>query len=204
MSNVSLTKLLKSRRKDLSDGFVVKICNKAYEYSKLKDLSNALSDLFDKHDIEFVISKEASTSDGYHEFGIDQAECSETGTITVYLLRTFLKKFYSQNREQVILGLQSIIAHELVHRDQFEEGRVAYYTPGDETQEGYLTDRYEIEAFCVEIAHDLRINKLDYSHDDAAMVSWRYRELADFYAETEHSHRWPLIRHQIVQICANK
>lgn len=205
MSQVSLTKLLKCRRKDLSDGFVVKRCRLVHEHKRLKNLAEDLNSVFLDEDIEFVITKEPSSSTCYGEFGIYQAECSVVGTITIYLYRTFLKKFYGPDAEDVYLGLQGIIAHELTHREQFSTTRALFYGSDTEsTLEEYMTDPFELEAFAAEIAHELRINKLDFNHEDATMVSWRYRELVDFYTDTKYSHQWPAIRNQIEQIFANR
>jgi hypothetical protein len=174
------------------------------EYSKSRDLIDGLNDAFAKYDIEFVLSKEPANNYGYGENGIDQAECCCSGVITVYLLRTFFKKFYGPNRETVLYGLQVIIAHELTHRQQFISGRQPYYSEDDNSTEAYLTDHLELEAFAVEVAHELRINMMEFSHDDASMVSWRYRELVDFYADPKYAHRWPAIRQQIDDIVSNK
>lgn len=151
-----LTRVLRATRPDLIDGFPSKYALQALtsEGSVLakRDL---LNELLLKHNARVVI-KPAMHDSYFSEHGLIGAHISPTGFIEIYLS----ERFFSNSKMPLkqALRFQSIMTHELIHRDQIDAsgGTIGSFKSDEELVDvAYVNNPLELEAMCGEVIHDL-------------------------------------------------
>lgn len=165
MKTDKLALMLKASRPDLVDGFACKAAIKVLSaegdcYFKLA----YINDLFAKKRIEVVLVDNAEPLlDGFKEVGLAGAATYVDGSIEVKLTPAFFKKDSQQTVLKRALRFQSLIVHELVHREQFQTKDAYGKTVRSDTELSdieYLNDDLEIEAMAAEISHDMHVKHL--------------------------------------------
>jgi hypothetical protein len=163
MNDDKLATMLRASRHDLVDGFACKAVVKALSlpddhHRKLK----RINELLQVDNVSVVLCDEPERMlDGFREVGLAGATTYTDGAIEIKLTPTFFTKEPSQSVLKRALRFQSLIAHELVHRNQYQQ-KAAYgqttrsEKTADASSEEYLNDSLEIDAMAAEISHDMR------------------------------------------------
>lgn len=152
-----LAKLLNAERSDLMDGFVCSICLHALTGLKDKDALMQLNSELSKYGIVLFLSDTNADND-FSKVGLVSASTESNGIITVTITNTFLNVENAYIALTHALRLQSLIVHELVHRNQDLNLKMHGLTESHPTK--YLSDIYELEAMAAEIAHDLQAKSI--------------------------------------------
>lgn len=153
-----LAKLLNAERSDLLDGFVCKICLNILTNSKSKDALTQLNEELSKYGIVLILSNTNSNNDDFSKVGLVSASTESNGIISVLITEIFLNVENAYIALTHALRLQSLIVHELVHRNQELNLKMNGLTDSHPTK--YLQDIYEIEAMAAEISHDLQAKSI--------------------------------------------
>lgn len=156
MKRERLMKLLNAKRLDLVDGFPAKLSLKAVTADgSILFKQEYLNDMLEKHNISVSIHKSDNES-YFSEHGIIQAEIDTGGFIEVKLS----ENFFSNTKSPLMQALrfQSIVTHELIHRDQLKASSdpLGPMKSDEELSDiAYINDPYELEAMSAEVIHDL-------------------------------------------------
>lgn len=160
-----LENMLNATREDLIDGFPCKAVIGALSLTgesgaKLEYLNKALAY---KNITVAMADQEPAMMDGFKEAGLAGAVTYVNGAIEVKLTDDFFIKDSNQSILKRALRFQSLVTHELVHREQFQSKHVygkTVRTDEEFSNTEYLNDLQEIEAMAAEISHDMRAKHL--------------------------------------------
>lgn len=156
---MKLAKLLKAQRPDLLDGFPLKAAFKALSAEGGQSFKLAyINELLEDERVEVTLNKgqDNDLMPGFHDAGIIGALTYSDGGIEVRVNKTFFVPTTLSALERA-LRFQSIMAHELVHREQFASHTLhseAFKLDDELSSIEYINDPYELEAMAAEIAHD--------------------------------------------------
>ena len=152
-----LAKLLNSERADLLDGFVCRICLHSLTNYTGKDALSDLNNELSKFGIVLILNENDANND-FSKVGLVSASTESNGIISVIITETFLNVSNAYIALTHALRLQSLIVHELVHRNQELNFKMNGFTDSHPTK--YLEDIYELEAMAAEIAHDMQAKSI--------------------------------------------
>lgn len=165
MNTDKLATMLNAKRPDLIDGFACKAAMRALnsegdKQSKLDYLNGMLK----KKRISLImVTKHEEMLDGFKEAGLAGGATYVDGSIEIKITPTFFNQDSKPTVVKRALRFQSLVTHELVHREQFQH-KPAYgkthRTDEEKTNTEYLNDELEIEAMAAEISHDMRVKHL--------------------------------------------
>jgi hypothetical protein len=156
---MKLTKLLKAKRPDLLDGFPLKAAFKALTAEGAMGFKRTyLNSLLESEGIEVKLQKATDLMPGFREAGIVGGLTLSDGSIEILVNSTFFAKSSNLTPLERALRFQSIVSHELVHRQQFSSKTLHHAAFKDDealSSIEYLNDPLELEAMAAEVAHDV-------------------------------------------------
>lgn len=157
MKRERIMKLLAAKREDLVDGYPVKLALKAITIEgSVLSKRDYMNEMFEKYNIHITINAQPINESYFSEHGIIKAEIDTTGQIDVELAELYFSPTKSPLKQA--LRFQSIVVHELIHRDQMKSSLdpLGSMNSNEElTDAAYINDPYELEAMSAEVVHDL-------------------------------------------------
>jgi hypothetical protein len=175
-----LTKMLKAKRADLLDGFPLKAAFKVLTAEGGQAFKQAyINDILTNERVEVVLVEPTRfLMPGFKEAGIVGGLTYSDGSIEIKVDSTFFKSTDRSPLERA-LRFQSIVAHELIHREQFcstTQHSNSFRSDDELSSVEYLNDPYELEAMAAEVAHD--VITAEYTSGDTACAQPRFNDLS--------------------------
>jgi hypothetical protein len=178
----NLKSLLRARRNDLIDGFPCKAALLALalsaDPSEKLDMLNAEL-LKDNVKVKFTVKSDLAK--GFKEAGLNGALAYASGEIDIFITPTFFEIDNLSPLERA-LRFQSMVVHELVHRNQFRTKTAHARMLSDQDMsdyETYLNDELELNAMAAEVSHDMIVKKYFVNIDTIHQASPRLLTITD-------------------------